>query len=109
MGGRVGTTDAHLERLGDKLCLVDADGARWRAYDVGFGPPHAKPFKHRVYAPGSARATDCRFIAQDGTQHVHKFTRGESRELKRAVLAKGLTVRRATALMRREKARHRGS
>jgi len=74
----------------DRLYLVDADEVRWRVYDVGFGPPHAPPFKRRVYELGSGRATERRFIGENGLQRVYRFARGESREITPEVLAQQL-------------------
>ena len=85
---------AHIDREGDKLFFVDADGVRWRVYDAGFGPPHAKPFKRRVYELGSSRATDRIFVPKDGDRRSYHFARGDSRGLTAETLAKQLAAAR---------------
>ena len=83
---------AHVERDHDKAYFADADGVRWRVYDVGFGPPHAPPFKQRVYELGSSRATDRIFVPKDGDRRSYHFTRGDSRDLTAETLATQLAA-----------------
>ena len=95
-----------LERDGDKLYLVDADGVGWRVYDVGFGPPHAPPFKQRVYELGSSRATDRIFVPKDGDRRSYHFARGDSRDLTAETLATQLGAAGYVARKRFDPLRH---
>jgi len=76
-----------IDSDGGKVYFIDTDTTPWRVYDVGFGPPHAKPFKRRVYELGSSRATDRVFVPKDGDRRSYHFARGDSRDLTAETLA----------------------
>jgi hypothetical protein len=57
------------------LYLIDDHGARWRVYDVAFGPPLAKPHKRTIIAPSDTRARYRLFVPPDPAPmlRVHDF------------------------------------
>lgn len=58
-----------------ELYFVDDQGARWRVYDVAFGPPLAAPHKRKVLALGDTRARYRLFVPPDPAPmlRVHDF------------------------------------
>ena len=72
---------ARIDDDGERVYFTDSEGARWRVYDVAFGPPLCQPFRRRAFRPPDARATYRYFVTQDGLERCHRFTDGEPREL----------------------------
>ena len=74
-----------------ELYFRDAAGARYRVYDVAFGPPHAEPGKRKVLELGDTRARYRLFVPAEGEMlRSHDFTRGGDRSLTAENLAQQL-------------------
>lgn len=70
-----------IERQGEKVYYVDADGSRWRVHDCCFGPPLAPP-GYRIRLSLEAPGTNTRYFVNAATERrAYTFKRWESRRL----------------------------
>jgi hypothetical protein len=57
-----------------EVYFTDAEGNRWRVYDVVFGPPLAEPGRRAVLAHGDPRARFRLFVPREGhLLRLHRF------------------------------------
>ena len=82
----------HVEWHVERLYATESHGARWRVYDIGFGPPHAAPGRWRVHPLGSPHANYRYFVSAERVRRVYRFERGEARALTAADLARQLSA-----------------
>ena len=83
---------ARIDEDGDRVYFTDSDGARWRVYDVAFGPPLCPPLRRRAFRPPDARANYRYFVRHDGLERCHRFADGEPRELTAELVAEQLAA-----------------
>ena len=81
---------ARIDDDGERVYFTDSEGARWRVYDVAFGPPLCQPFRRRAFRPPDARAAYRYFVRADGLERCHRFTAGEPRHLTAELLSEQL-------------------
>ena len=72
---------ARIDDDGERVYFTDTEGARWRVYDVAFGPPLCQPILPSAIRPPDARAALRYFVTQYGLELCHRFTDGEPLEL----------------------------
>ena len=77
-----------------ELYFNDNHGARWRVYDVAFGPPLAEPHQRKVLALGDARARYRLFVPPDPSLMLrsYDFKRGGDRAITAEVLGAQLAT-----------------
>jgi hypothetical protein len=73
--------DAQLEQCDDRTYFTDADGRRWRVYDVAFGPPHAEPHHYRKFGIGDRRAVNRIFVSATSERRSYAFEKREPRDI----------------------------
>lgn len=84
--------------MADVECyFTDDQGARWRVYDVAFGPPFAAPHKRKVLALGDTRARYRLFVPPDPEPmlRIHDF--GKTGAGNRCLTVEMLATQLATA------------